>query len=267
MPARDLIDRFGKEEDAFLRTEFLSPVAGPGKVRVRIAGIVCELDVREPKPGMQILKPLSMKEAKIVREATRAEAKRYLELFPSARLIATLSHGQTWMGLPAGATAKGIRVEGLAPIAFARGLRLFDSAVVRFDGALFLHESSERPAEAAFLREELKKENEEPSRKGLTPEERAAYARALEWKREMEKSAEERRLERALGLAGADLASYEERFGQFTVRFRVDGREYASVVSKGDLTVISSGICLSGRDRDFDLTSLVSVLREHRRDE
>ncbi len=263
MPARDLIDRFGREEDAFLRTEFLAPVAGPGKVRVRIAGIVCEMAVRDPKPGMQVLKPVSMKEAAIVREASRAEAKRYLGLFPRARLVATLLHGGTWMGLSAGAAPKGVRVEGLVPIALASSLRAFETAVVRFDGALFLHEASDRPAEAAALREALARNEEEPSRKGLTAEERAAYARALEFRREMEKSADERRLERALALAGADLSAFEEGHGRFTVSFRVDGRAYASIVSKLDLTVLSSGICLSGRDRDFDLTSLVSVLREH----
>ena len=39
-----------------------------------------------------------------------------------------------------------------------------------------------------------------------------------------------------------------------------DGQRHTSAISKSDLTVISSGICLSGRDRDFDLHSLVGVI-------
>ena len=35
---------------------------------------------------------------------------------------------------------------------------------------------------------------------------------------------------------------------------------YSSAIYKGDLTVISSGICLSRGDRNFDLQSLVGVI-------
>ena len=38
------------------------------------------------------------------------------------------------------------------------------------------------------------------------------------------------------------------------------GQRHTSAIGKGDLTVISSGICLSGRARDFDLQSLVGVM-------
>ena len=266
MPARDLIDRFGREEDAFLQAEFLAPVTRGAKVRVRIAGIVCELAVASPVEGIAVLRPRSHREAEVLREATKAEAKRYLSLFPRARLVATFKHGATWLGTPAGAPQKGIRVEGLVPIAFAPSLQPFQTAVVRFDGAMFLLESTERPAEAAFLRGELAKGTEEPARKGLTDFERRAYAAALRLKLEMEKSEEERRLEGALKAAGAELDGFAERHGAFTVRWRVDGVTYTSIVTKGDFTVVSSGICLSGRDRDFDLTSLVSVMREHHRE-
>lgn len=263
--ARDLLDRFGREEGDFLRSEFLAPVCGP-RVTARIGGIACELAVKDPRPGLFVLKPTSLKEAAIAREATSSETKRYLSLFPKARLVATIAHGPTWFGWPAAPAAKGLKIQGLVPIALGRNLRRFDTAVVRFDGALFLHETSERPVEAQRLREAFEARRA-PEVAGLVPAERKAFALASEAREENEKSKDERRLERALKAAGAELIGFDEGRGAFTVRYRVDGRRFESVVDARDLTVVSAGICLSGEDRKFDLTSLVGVMREYVRNE
>jgi len=52
-------------------------------------------------------------------------------------------------------------------------------------------------------------------------------------------------------LVGAGSGKIEKGHGIFL---------YSSAISKGDLTVISSGICLSRGDRNFDLQSLVGVI-------
>jgi hypothetical protein len=41
-----------------------------------------------------------------------------------------------------------------------------------------------------------------------------------------------------------------------------DGEVHTSAIAKHDLTVLSAGICLSDRDTDFDLASLVGVMRD-----
>lgn len=77
------------------------------------------------------------------------------------------------------------------------------------------------------------------------------------------------RLQRALTKADAQLHSFHEHYNsdgtlqQIIVEWSEHGqtRSYRSSIAP-DLTVISSGICLDGRDRDFDLTSLVSVMKE-----
>lgn len=76
-------------------------------------------------------------------------------------------------------------------------------------------------------------------------------------------------LRHALAKAGATLHSFSELTtsdgspGQLVVEWSEDGRvrRYRSTIDP-HLGVISSGICLSGRDHDFDLTSLVSVMSD-----
>ncbi len=57
MSIHDLLDKMESAEDDFLQTEFLAPVLPGGRVRVRIAGVVCTLRVVDRRqPGWAILK-------------------------------------------------------------------------------------------------------------------------------------------------------------------------------------------------------------------
>ncbi len=99
-----------------------------------------------------------------------------------------------------------------------------------------------------------------------TPRER------LEWLRRVARADRlEERLRHELAKADAELLGYSETTnadgtpGELIVEWRersggagTAARRYRSLVSP-ELSVISSGICLSGRDGDFDLTSLVGV--------
>ena len=77
----------------------------------------------------------------------------------------------------------------------------------------------------------------------------------------------ERRLRQGLAQADATLQSYSETTNPdgspagIVVEWSDSGwrHRYRSVLDP-DLDVVSSGVCLSGRDGDFDLTSLVSVM-------
>jgi len=78
----------------------------------------------------------------------------------------------------------------------------------------------------------------------------------------------ETRLRHALAKADATLHSFSQTSGPdgqpgpVIVEWSEHGQRYRyrSTVD-ANLSVVSSGICLSGRDSDFDLTSLVSVMQ------
>jgi hypothetical protein len=79
----------------------------------------------------------------------------------------------------------------------------------------------------------------------------------------------ERILRHALEKADATLHNFseippvEDSSGYLVVEWSEQGRtrRYRSTIDPR-LTVVSSGICLSGRDRDFDLTSLINVMTD-----
>jgi hypothetical protein len=61
----------------------------------------------------------------------------------------------------------------------------------------------------------------------------------------------------------SEIPSTEHSSGYLVVEWSEQGRarRYRSTIDPR-MTVVSSGICLSGRDRDFDLTSLVNVMTD-----
>jgi hypothetical protein len=72
---------------------------------------------------------------------------------------------------------------------------------------------------------------------------------------------DEGRLRDALHMGGGELREFRDRGEFWQVEWMTrNGDRHTSAISKGDLTVISSGICLSGYDRNFDLPSLVGVI-------
>ncbi len=271
----NLFDKLASEENAFFNKHFLSPVLRGVPIRVRIAGVVITFRT-DPKnfQGWGVFRPVSHKIARFVRNTTMSERHTYLSLWPVLRLILCRRNGEQWFGIPATQADTRFRVAGLAPVRFVEEVQLFEAVQTRFDGVNCWFEGVDEkhsPRNAAYLRESLVNlvEPDKLELTGLSLEERdaylMAYGPALEADIESKKDKQEERIKLALFKAGAQYQSYIERGNTYTVEYMVDGNKHRSVVDKETLAVESAGICLSGGDKDFDLQSLVSVIRQGHR--
>jgi len=274
MDIYNLLNKIESAEGAFLETEFLAPVLPGGRVRVRIAGLVCTLRVTgRYEAGWAILKPLSLDRARVVEGPSLGQISDYLDLFPAVRLLLVArvdpeAPGRgPWLALAAHRGDSRFQIDGLVPVHLVAGAEPFQRVIARFDGTTFWFQAIDRrrsPAIAAYLRQSLVAETspETLHKATLTAEEREAYQIAYGALAADRRDPTEARLAEALAHAGAELASYIDRADAYTVTFEVEGRQHRSTVRKDDLTVLVAGICLSGQDRRFDLQSLVGVLRE-----
>jgi hypothetical protein len=242
----------------------------PGRgVVVRIAGLICTLAITGKRfAGWGVLRPQTLKTAALVRPATLAEVAGYLKLFPALRLIVVAREGRQWYALPASQGERSLQLNGPAPVLLAEaGIQPFETVVARFDGHFFWYERRDNrrnPALAAYLSEALDAgtPTEALRKSGLSPEERAAYDWARSLVAEAERVGVSGRLAAALAHAGGRLIAFTERDDSYTVAYQVGDERAVSTVRKGDLSVLTAGICLSGQDARFDLTSMVSVMRE-----
>lgn len=253
MTVRETIRRLGEQERHFREGLFLAPVLPSGKVVVRLAGILCELAMDGPT-GWAVCEAIDYRRARPVRPAAPEQVRAYLRRWPAVRAILVSRGGAFGLGFQTQAGSRGIRVEGIFPIALVADALLFDTVVARFDGGTFLHEMLDPRRKrdlGSYLRQSLAalRPPQDLRFPGLTRYERAGYAWRHRSELEARKPRIQRRLERKLRDAGAHLIGYIERDGEVTVRYRVRGRSFTTVVGPNSLGVVSTGLPLENEAR------------------
>lgn len=268
-----LINKLAQEEKRLAETTFLAPVLAAGKVKLRVDGIVYDLTVHERQfEGWGIFRISKPGHAQLVERASISLVNNYLKLFPRKRFVLLDSFDGQWFALSSSGSDTRFALDGPIPIhLMTSSPASMDTVTTRFDGSAFWFEGVDRrrdPVVARTLRQALanKIDPDEVRAAGMTPEERLAYRILFLRMYGAALPVDDRtRIAEALRHAGATMESFSYHDGgeNAIVRFLVDGQMHVVRIMSHDMSVISAGICLSGRDRDFDLTSLVGVFREH----
>jgi hypothetical protein len=267
-----LLNQIAAAESQLSLTQFLAPCVKGGRVRTRVAGMVYTFT---PKPGQfegwGIFQPLDQQTASLIEEADLAQIEAYLQQLPTLRLrLANRLQSQTWLAYPINEADMRRRFKTVKPVPVhlvAEGAT-FEQIIAGWNGNSCWFEQIDRradPAIAEALQSNLKQQIPvaELQFKGITPEMRSLYELVAQQIEGFAQSEPEHRLQQALKLGGGELHQFQDRGDYWTVDWTTaDGTRHTSAIAKDDLTVISSGICLSGRDRHFDLQSLVGVI-EH----
>ena len=269
-----LLDSISKQEDQLHSTYFVAPCVRGGQVKAKVAGLVYTFtpDPREFE-GWGVFLPLDEKIAGVAEEADLHLISEYLKLLKSVRLRLVHSlHHRTWLAYPVNESDARQRWGAPRPVMvhLVEGAADFEQIIARWDGSTFWLEEIDRRADpeiADLMRKALRDVTppESIQFKGITPEMRAAYNLATQqaegFQHIIQRHRDEERIKNALRMAGGSLQQFHERGDYWIVEWTTsDGELHTSAIARRDLTVISAGICLSGRDRDFDLQSLVGVI-------
>lgn len=260
-----ILAQIENREKEFKKSQFLAPIHNK-KIYVTVLGMSTILEISSSKFEWAIIQPTSFHRAKVIRQAKPEEVNRYILQLPRVSLILAKKHKEEWLGFPAYQSHSilgDLSPFSLRPIKNARGSR-FSQVATGFDGTAFwfLFQDSKRHSFLqASLQYHLEKrtQSENLNIKGLTKQERLIYKLILE----MEKEPIEKMLVRVVQHGGGKLKSYSDQGDSYVVHFSVENEAVTAAVKK-DLQVMSAGFCLDGHDEDFDLTSLVSVVREGR---
>jgi hypothetical protein len=266
----DLISKLGKVEDSLKDMKFVSPVYKNRNVITRIAGIIYPFSIPETKSGWYKFKPKNRKEARVDSACELQEVEGYLKCLKKVRMILVQRDGDIFYGVPFKNNDQGLDFKTLYPIYLVTDdyAMDFDEVICRFDGSNLWYQSVEmnnNQQKVDYLRRCLLAAAFPKNLVylGLRFEDKMAYACRCEIDKKVLARNKEYTLKKAVEHAGGIFKTFTEKGDHFSITYEVDGERYTSTVSKADnQQVLTAGICLSGGDKKFDLTSLVSVIRE-----
>lgn len=270
---RRLLNQLASDEAQLRSHQFLAPCVKGGRVRTRVAGMVYTfLPQPQSFEGWGIFQPVDEQTATLVEAADLPQITAYLQQFPTIRLrLAYRLQHQTWLAYPVNEADMRQRFKTVKPVTVHLVIEgvAFEQILAHSNGYSCWFEDIDRRADPLItetLQSNLKQliSIEELQFKGITPEMRSIYELVTQQIAGFaQPQRDEKRLRQALKLGGGELHQFQERGDYWTVDWTTaDGTRHTSAIAKHDLTVVSSGVCLSGRDRDFDLQSLVGVIEQ-----
>ncbi len=264
-----ILDRYLAQESDLLGQTILAPVLPRGRVATKLSsGAIYTFRVSN-YTGWGVFQPRNAQQLEVLRDAQQWERLMYLRVLPALRciLVSPLQYG-SWLAVPWSLSdAKQKKLPEAFSVHHVLQGQTFDRIVARWDGQTAWWESCDgrdpEPWDAVDARADLQ-ELRLPALT-LTPEQRIAYLLQLEREKESRVTKEERTMRTELSHLGAQLTGFEQYGSGYIVRFTDKGERHEVRVNAG-LGVTSAGICLSGRDSDFDLASIVSVMRGRNND-
>jgi hypothetical protein len=262
--ALDLVRALGKAEAALRGQEFLAPLLHGSNARLRIQGLIYEFRVPNSRPGWWICHVMDARYSEIIAPALPWQRGEYLSLWPDVSLV-LVQHliNSSWLALP-----YYLEKQETTPIIvhLVEVGQPFERIIGRVEGKTVWYDDIDRnadPAIAEQLRSAFAQEKEQPEVRGLSKGEQIAYAILVEQARAGREQRALRKHESqvrdALETGGASLVGIERSDGSLRVTWDRQGHRSVTLIDP-DLTVVSAGICLSGEDDKFDLTSVIGVV-------
>jgi hypothetical protein len=266
----DIISKLGETENSLTKREFVSPVYKNRCVITKIDKISYPFSIPETKPGWYKFRPVDRKKARVLGPCSYQDTEAYLNFLQKVRMILVQRDGDVFYGVPFKTNHQGLDIKVIYPIYLVLDdmAQDFDEVICRFDGANLWYQSVDTnndQAKVDYLRESLKALvlPKKIVYSGLRFEDKMAYAIRCEIDKKLQEKTKEYRLKHAVEHAGGIFKSFTEKGDHFDVSYEVDGEKYTSTIAKNEnLQVLTAGICLQSGDKKFDLTSLISVIRE-----